>query len=89
MDGIKTPIYHGYASTVKAIQTVVDYKCDAKRHDIPIDTTAKSRDKMAHDYSLTFVKQAKERLGADSSLVHFVFTPEELFNAFSEIKQNE
>ena len=89
MSGIKTPVYHDFASTVKAIQTVVDYKFDVDRHEVKIDTTAMSRDELAQEYALKFVRQAKKRLGADSSLVHFVFTPDQLLEAFSEIKQNE
>ena len=89
MSGIKTPVYHDFASTVKAIQTVVDYKFDVDRHEVKIDTTAMSRDELAQEYALKFVRQAKNRLGADSSLVHFVFTPDQLLEAFSEIKQNE
>lgn len=89
MSGIKTPVYHDFASTVKAIQTVVDYKFDVDRHEVKIDTTAMSRDELAQEYALKFVRQAKKRLGADSSLVHFVFTPDQLLEAFSEIKQGE
>ena len=89
MNGIKTPVYHDFASTVKAIKTVVDYKFDVDRHQVKIDTTTMSRDVMSHEYSLKFVKQAKDRLGPDSALVHFVFTPGELLNAFAEIKQSE
>lgn len=89
MSGIKTPVYHDFASTVKAIKTVVDYKFDVKRHEVKIDTTLMSRDELAQEYAIKFVRQAKQRLGADSSLVHFVFTPDGLLGVLSEIKQNE
>lgn len=89
MSKIETPVYQDFASTVKAIKTVVDYQFDVDRHEVKIDTTAVSRDELAQEYALKFVHQAKERLGADSSLVHFAFTPEEFLKALSDIKQCE
>ena len=62
---------------------------DVDRHEVKIDTTAVSRDELAQEYALKFVHQAKERLGADSTLVHFAFTPEEFLKALSNIKQCE
>ena len=62
---------------------------DVDRHEVKIDTTAVSRDELAQEYALKFVHQAKERLGADSTLVHFAFTPEEFLKALSDIKQCE
>ena len=87
MTKIDTPVYQDFASTVKAIKTVVDYKFDVDRHEVKIDTTAVSRDELAQEYALKFVHQAKERLGADSTLVHFAFSPEEFLKALSDIKQ--
>ena len=62
---------------------------DVDRHEVKIDTTAVSRDELDQEYALKFVHQAKERLGADSTLVHFAFTPEEFLKALSDIKQCE
>lgn len=89
MSNIGTPVYQDFASTVKAIKTVVDYKFDVDRHEVEIDTTMVSRDELAQEYALKFVHQAKERIGADSTLVHFVFTPKDFLKALSDIKQCE
>lgn len=87
--GIATPVYHDFASTVKAIQSVVDYKFDVNRHQVKIDTTTMSRDEMAEEYAHQFVRQAKERLGQDSAHVHFVFSQEELLGVLASIKKEE
>lgn len=87
--GIATPVYHDFASTVRAIQSVVDYKFDVNRHQVKIDTTAMSRDEMAKEYARQFVRQAKDRLGKDSTHVHFIFSQEELLGVLASIKKQE
>ena len=86
---IHTPIYYDFVSTVKAIQSVVDYKFDPNRHKIKIDTTDISRDEMVRDYSNRFISQSKDRLGKDSCYVHFVFTSEQLFSVLEDIRKEE
>ena len=88
-DRLQTPLYHDFASTVKAIQSVVDYKFDVSRHEVQIDTTLQTRDEMSREYSLQFVRQAKVRLAEDSAYVHFVFTPEELIKVLQIIHRKE
>lgn len=86
---ISTPIYQDYASTVKAIRSVVDYKFDVDRHLVRIDTTLMSRDELVRGYSLQFVRLAKDRLGKDSVNVHFVFSYDDFANTMEKIKSNE
>ena len=88
-DNIQTPVYYDFVSTVKAIQSVVDYKFDPQRHKIKIDTTEMSRDLMVREYSEKFITQSKGRLGKDSCYVHFVFTSEQLFSVLEEIQKRE
>lgn len=84
---INTPVFHDFATTVKAIRSVVDYKFDASRHSIKIDTTQVSRDEMVREYSIKFIEQAKRELGKDSVKVHFVSSREELLQALSQIQK--
>lgn len=87
---IYTPVFHDFATTVKAIRSVVDYKFDASRHRIKLDTTKVSRDEMVRDYSIKFIEQAKRELKEDSVKVHFVSSHEELLQALSLIqKEND
>ena len=88
-DNIQTPVYYDFVSTVKAIQSVVDYKFDPQRHKIKIDTTEMSRDLMVREYSEKFITQSNGRLGKDSCYVHFVFTSEQLFSVLEEIQKRE
>ena len=87
LDSLKTPVYYDLASTVKAIKSVVDYKYDGSRHQVQIDTTKVSRDEMVREYSLQFIRQTKEQLAEDSTLVHFVFSPQEMMEALARIKK--
>lgn len=88
-DGIRTPVYYDFVSTVKAIQSVVDYKFDPKRHNVKIDTTKMSRDAMVNEYSEQFIRQSKDCLGSDSNYVHFVFSNDDLFDALEQLRNNE
>ena len=44
---------------------------------------------MAKEYARQFVRQAKDRLGKDSTRVHFIFSQEELLDVLASIKQEE
>lgn len=85
---INTPVFHDFATTVKAIHSVVDYKFDALRHRIKLDTTQVTRDEMVCDYSIKFIEQAKRELKDDSVKVHFVSSHEELLKALSQIQKD-
>lgn len=84
---IQTPVYHDFATTVKAIGSVVDYKFDESRHRIKIDTTEMSRDDMVRDYSMKFIEQTKIELKDDSCKVHFVSSHKELIQVLKEIQK--
>ena len=86
---VNTPVFHDFATTVKAIQSVVDYKFDASRHLVQIDTTKMSRDVMVREYSDQFIRQAKQRIGADSVYVHFVYAPEQMLRELQRLQAHK
>ena len=86
---VNAPVFHDFATTVKAIQSVVDYKFDASRHLVQIDTTKMSRDVMVREYSDQFIRQAKQRIGADSVYVHFVYAPEQMLRELQRLQAHK